>query len=341
MPYESNNDLFMQAAGPGLGSFVLGQQQAQKQQLQDQALVKGLADLYSSQQTYSQNEQKFPYTLEDLRLTNVGKDLTNQGTAQTNRKLGVEADIAEATKQGSINKTNSANSLAIMQDDVNKAATVRAQLQQTLANAQALGPGGAAQAIQQLQSSKDPMLQQYGARLAQTAATGKGDPLALLQKGLDAVNTHLTQVSAAYQTEMDKQRLANEGHIASAKYTADKALEGHKYTADKGLERFNAGKSAMNAYTTAKTSEAKSNAAAALALQFQDSDPVMANRFAIEAKELWDRHLDEVRLKTAPAAANAANKPDLNAMGVPTVGKASAPAALAPRGTASNPIVLK
>lgn len=320
----------MQAAGPGLGSFVLGQQQAQKQQLQDQALVKGLADLYSSQQTYSQNEQKFPLTLEKLNLENKGLGLTNQGLEQDNRLKTSNADVAIGTLAGKIASTNSKSELAIMQDDVEKAATVRSQLQQVLANAQALGPAGAAQAIQQLQSSNNPMLQQYGARLAQVASTGKGNPLALLQKGLDAVTTHLNQQSLAFQQALAVAKEHTRGTLGAAEITGKAHIESAREGTTRALALLQQKQEFASNVENQLAKEGDPKKRAGLLEQAATKATADGNEDLAQAYRLRAAQAYAQAKELTPGVAANANRPDLNALGVPTLGQPGQPAS-APR----------
>jgi len=78
------------------------------------------------------SEQDQPLLLEQKRLTNQNLGYTGQGLQATNRKLGVEADIAEGTKQFKLDDAKRKELLAVTDHDLAMSDRIVEQLRRSL-----------------------------------------------------------------------------------------------------------------------------------------------------------------------------------------------------------------
>lgn len=325
MAYSGLETLF-QNMGPTYAASMAGEREgmAQGQDILDAR--KKQEELLALQQAYKQADVMNPLKaqFEQGRINEQGAMLPGQQAES--RLKGTAADVAGATAESTIGKTNSANDLAQMGDQVQKLSKMRDMATQLVSNIMSAGPGADAAKNQLIASGKLP---------PQIAQMLVNVPAAKLPDLLAKANAYVNQQSAAYQQAIATANISKESHIAGANIAANAMLTGKQMDIDAG--KFDK-KSSLSVAVDDRLYKAKTPVEKAEILEqayhvAQDSgDKEGAAKYAIRALEARKRAAEDAANKGA-----ATPRPDLAPLGVAPTAPPAANAPIAGNKTPALP----
>lgn len=224
MAYSGLETLF-QNMGPTFAASMAGEREGTAQGLDMLEARKKQEELLAQQQAYRQAELTNPLKVqyEQGRINEQGALLPGQQAES--RLKGTAADIAGATAKSTIGKTNSANDLAQMGDQVEKLSKMRDMATQLVANIMSAGPGADAAKNQLIVSGKLP---------PQIAQMLVNVPAAKLPDLLAKANAYVKQQTADYLKAIATANISKESHIAGANIAANAMLKGKQMDIDAG-----------------------------------------------------------------------------------------------------------
>lgn len=309
--FSSLQDLYK--AAPGVAAFMTGQQRAQEMQASQLA--------NQSAELKNQNDAAMNPLNQQFRQGEINQQgETLRGTQITNDTNALTLDSKQQTHDLAV-KAEKSKLLGQIGDDQVKELGRYGQIAGNLsAYLEAVPPMFRKQkALEALQQSgidaNSPIVQQ----LLSTSPDQ-------MPKAFAGISTRMTQLSSQYITEMEKQKLQNQGTA----YTADRHLEGVKYAADKGYDRASLSTKTLEmSFNTAKSARDKHAAAVALAQQSLTSgDTPGYQKWTAMAQSL--RPQAEAEISAANAKPGA---PALDKLGIQTNPNLS----IAPPGGAAAP----
>jgi hypothetical protein len=192
---------------PTVGAGFIGQNQAMQQREQEAKLME-LAQLIQSRQGQEQRAQaQHPFELEKLRLGNESTGAQIPGLVATSRKLGVDANIAEATQGTSIDSTNSKNKMAAYRE----VGQHLGSLSRAISDNPTVPPHAAfAQALDQIGLSperKQKLMQRY-----------TNVPAAKLQERLSQDGASILRENDKYAQAFDTTELQTSANLVNSEY---------------------------------------------------------------------------------------------------------------------------
>lgn len=318
MAYSGLETLF-QNMGPTYAASMAGEREgmAQGQDIIDAR--KKQEELLALQQAYKQADVMNPLKaqFEQGRINEQGAMLPGQQAES--RLKGTAADVAGATAKSTIGKTNSANDLAQMGDQVQKLSKMRDMATQLVSNIMSAGPGADAAKNQLIASGTLP---------PQIAQMFVNVPAAKLPDLLAKANAYVNQQSAAYQQAVATANIQKESHLGGAQIAADAMLKGKQMDIDAGkFKDKKAGLQDIEAQVQSGKMTAERAAVALHGAAMFESDP--------ETKKLYEQMASQYEtFAMNQKNAQAGGKPDLNKLGVETQ---KMPPALAPATKPSLP----
>ena len=241
---------------------------------------KTLADITKMQQEMEYNTQANPLRLRGLELANEGTSLTNTGLGHTNRKLGVDADIAEQTKGGKIEVENSGNTLKLLQDRMKRIDVMDDFFTRAAAETQSLGPIQRAMALRQM--AEEANLDVNDPKVIRMLQHGTQNPQSFLRGKQQAAEARARMQQSYIEATMKEQEA-----FRRQKYASDRSLEGTKYTANQRVAAAQAKAQAvkLNVIQQVQTGKLKANEVpmAFRAAARMEQDPELRNWLMSEA----------------------------------------------------------
>lgn len=216
MAYAGLETLF-QNMGPTYAASMAGEREGTALGLDQLTAQKEREAILKAQEENRQAQIMNPLAAQFKQREIAEKDAQLPGLAATSRIKGTEAEIADATKEGTIGKTNSDNDLAVQGNKLKEMANRQQMANQIVSQIIAQGPVAGEAYRRQLEAQNPEVARMLG-----------GIPTNQLQAAQAHANEWLNKQTAAYQQAMATAQMQKDSHIKGAQISAGAMLEGKR-----------------------------------------------------------------------------------------------------------------